>query len=204
MLLLILHGLEITAQKGQAILGGVALDAISQDTLYWVRIIVLNETDELVAYFNTSYHGTFNITNLSPGVYTLKCISYTEPPYIIRNVRLKEGFTSWYPRIEKDTTTNFYSLDTEDSFFSDMQWEDDYEYEPPSLYPNPVRDYFTLDVGEYFKKGKIYDLNGRMIQSFEAENFQKVDVSNLIRGAYICVLEAPKWSYSYPMKFIKY
>lgn len=117
-------------------------------------------------------------------------------------VVLNEGFTIWHPRLEKDTS-RYYLLEEEDVFFSDMQWEEESIYEAPSLYPNPAQDYFQVSAHEGFSEGKIYDINGKVLKRFKLERDTPVFVGDLIKGIYICRIEAPQWSYSYPLKFVK-
>lgn len=204
-LLLFVHGLYLSAQKGQAILGGVVLDQITEDTIYWARINVYDQNDQWITGVRT-YQGQYRIADLSPGVYNLRCFVFNQyHTKVIRNVVLKEGFTNWYPRMEHDTNDYHFTIPIEDDYlFSDMEWEDEYDYEEPSLYPNPAHDYFSISAADYFSQAKIYDLNGRLVQELSREQFQKVAIPNLNTGFYVCVLEAPQWSYSYGLKFIKY
>lgn len=204
--LLLLHccTVSISGQQGQAILGGVVLDQFTEDTLYWCFISIYDSEDHLVLTARTTYpEGSFQIKNLNTGIYTLKAWRYGRYyPKVIRNVILNEGFTIWHPRLEKDTT-RYHLLEEEDVFFSDMQWEEESIYEAPSLYPNPAQDYFQVSAHEGFSEGKIYDINGKVLKRFKLERDTPVFVGDLIKGIYICRIEAPQWSYSYPLKFVK-
>ncbi len=205
LILLLINSARSVSQQGQAILGGVVLDQITEDTLYWAQISLYHQDGSRAAFAVTRYpEGQYLINNIGPGVYTLKCTKYGRryQQKVIRNVILKEGFTNWYPRLEQDTSKHYY-LNEDDPFFSDMQWEEERNYPMPSLFPNPAKDYFRIEANELFTRGKIYDINGKMVKEFELNGENRVFVGNLIRGIYICSIEAPRWSYSYPMKFVK-
>jgi hypothetical protein len=54
-----------------------------------------------------------------------------------------------------------------------------------TLYPNPCRDYFTIDAGEQATSLRIFDLNGNLVLSQPLQGNCPVDVSHLMNGSYI-------------------
>ncbi|MEY4904369.1 MAG: hypothetical protein RLZZ292_2184, partial [Bacteroidota bacterium] len=53
-----------------------------------------------------------------------------------------------------------------------------------TIYPNPTANFFELKNAENIESINVFDVNGRMVQSFSDVNATTFDVSNLPNGIY--------------------
>ncbi len=60
-----------------------------------------------------------------------------------------------------------------------------------TIYPNPVKDYLTLNSDEKINKATIYNMNGSLVQTLNTSD-NKIDVSNLSQGMYILMVQTDK------------
>ena len=62
------------------------------------------------------------------------------------------------------------------------------------IYPNPVKDYCYVEIGQDFESADVYvyDMTGKVIQTFSTKNrVTKVDTSKLPQGVYIIKASIP-------------
>ena len=68
-----------------------------------------------------------------------------------------------------------------------------FESEKFEIYPNPANTYFEIQFGNINLKEtsvEIYDMNGRLVSTKNADQNQQVDVSALSQGVYVVKIEA--------------
>jgi len=53
-----------------------------------------------------------------------------------------------------------------------------------SIYPNPVKDFLTIDSQEKITKVEIYSITGKKVQE-KKSNFNSIHISGLSHGIYI-------------------
>jgi hypothetical protein len=77
-------------------------------------------------------------------------------------------------------TPAYFALD--DLYFIPLENIAEQSKQDFKIYPNPINDWLTIQGGN--GKVQIVDLAGKVIQSFEHQEFSKINVSNLETGTY--------------------
>ncbi|QNR23598.1 T9SS type A sorting domain-containing protein [Croceimicrobium hydrocarbonivorans] len=200
---------RVFAQHGEAILTGIVLESGTEDTISLFYISIKNqETGQIISLnkrFGDSTLG-YQIDGIPPGIYNLSCYNfYSNQRKRILNVRLHEGFNNWYPRIEEPVNVEFVSRSPRYYPEYILDSEDFPEFKPLSLYPNPVHETAALAEGECYNRVDIYNVSGNLIKTihFEAGQEQKMELSDLPFGFYICKASSDKFDFSETVKFIK-
>lgn len=66
------------------------------------------------------------------------------------------------------------------------------------IYPNPVKDVFTISGNDEILSITIFDLNGRMVKQVN-ENMDRIDISTLTSGMYFVQIKNKKHICTYPI-----
>jgi hypothetical protein len=77
-------------------------------------------------------------------------------------------------------TPAYFALD--DLYFIPLENIAEQSKQDFKIYPNPINDWLTIQGGN--GKVQIVDLAGKVIQSFEHQEFSKINISNLETGTY--------------------
>jgi hypothetical protein len=77
-------------------------------------------------------------------------------------------------------TPAYFALD--DLYFIPLESISEQAKQDFKVFPNPINDWLTIQGGN--GKVQIVDLTGKVIQSFEHQEFSKINVSNLESGTY--------------------
>ncbi len=57
------------------------------------------------------------------------------------------------------------------------------------LFPNPVTTTFTLENAAQVKQIRLFNLEGKLVRSFQARAFETYDIADLLPGSYIALLD---------------
>ncbi|TDX84133.1 T9SS type A sorting domain-containing protein [Epilithonimonas xixisoli] len=63
------------------------------------------------------------------------------------------------------------------------------EKEKISLYPNPVKQHFTIDINDQIEQVEIYSINGQLLKTVKSK---KINISDLAKGNYLVKIKTDK------------
>lgn len=66
---------------------------------------------------------------------------------------------------------------------------EDFEKEKISLYPNPVKDNFTINTNDKIEQVEIYSINGQLLKTVKSK---KINTSDLPKGNYLVKIKTDK------------
>ncbi|WP_421753014.1 T9SS type A sorting domain-containing protein [Croceimicrobium sp.] len=199
----------VFAQHGEAILTGIVIDSKTGDTVRNYYLTIQNQENGKVFYCIKEFQdsiSSYSLYGIPPGIYNLNCYNfYSHQRKRILNVRLDEGFNNWYPRLEEPEDVKFVTRTPKYYPEYIFDSEDFPEFKPLSLYPNPVHETAALAEGECYNRVDIYNVSGNLLKTihFEEGQEQKMDLSDLPFGFYICKASSDKFDLSETVKFIK-
>ena len=132
------------------------------------------EISQIAQYFNFTF--IQQNTNIAPTI--INTVSFGPLTYSFRTVD---------DIIYLDITNTIGEVAT---FYANNLSQEEFLKDSISIYPNPVKDILQIEsVGVAIDKVKIYDLSGRLLDSYSFNSYNQIDVSDLQSGVYILKIE---------------
>ena len=173
---------------GAGFIGGLVSQGANKtgDPISDINIMVYNQNGEPVAYTYSDNQGTFQISNLPFGTYTI----YPEVEGRI-TTPVTSTLTAAHPgedgvRITVNSATVEVGITTSVEKLP--------EFGNIKLYPNPVHEELTIEINDLVEGNAIFtvtDLSGKTIQTFTANstNILRINTSNWSEGMYFLTIE---------------
>jgi hypothetical protein len=93
---------------------------------------------------------------------------------------------SSYVNMSGCTASDTVNINFRDPIYIGVDETEKYDFE---IFPNPAKDYIRLSQNENYSLVQIFDINGKLVKTFES-GFDKIDVSGFEQGLYIVVVNA--------------